>query len=91
MKLLVFNAIMFVIVSFIDSLLCYFYIFLVVLTKKHKYTGTPLIRSPMGQKRLAVLGVDRIDKVFFFFFLQKNVWSICRIDLTRWPYDGFPL
>ena len=84
MKLLVFNAILFVIVSFSDSLFCYFYIFLVVLTKKHRYTGTPLIRSPMGQKRLAVLRVDPIDKVFFC-FLPKNVRSICRIDLTRWP------
>ena len=65
MKLLVFNAILFVIVSFSDSLFCYFYIFLVVLTKKHRYSGTLLIRSPMGQKRLAVLRVDRIDEVFY--------------------------
>lgn len=76
MKLLVFNAIMFVIVSFSDSLLWYFYIFLVVLTKKHRYTGTPLIQSPMGQKRLAVLRVDRIDKVFFCFCTKK-----CVVDL----------
>ena len=66
MKLLVFNAILFVIVSFSDNLFCYFYIFLVVLTKKHRYTGNPLIRSLMGQKRLAVLRVDRIDDVFFY-------------------------
>ena len=65
MKLLVFNTILFVIVSFSDSLFCYFYIFLVVLTKKHRYSGTLLILSPMGQKRLAVLRVDRIDEVFF--------------------------
>ena len=55
MKLLLFNAILFVIL-----LLLYF---LVVLT--NRYSGTPLIRSPMGQKRLAVLRVDRIDEVFF--------------------------
>ena len=65
MKLLVFNALLFVIVSFSDSLFCYFYFFLVVLTKKHRYTGTPLTRSPMGRKRLGVLRVDRIDEAFF--------------------------
>ena len=75
MKLLLFTATLFVIVSFSDSLFCYFYIFLVVLTKKHRYSGTPFIRSPVGQKHLAVFKGDRIKEFFFF---TKNVWSICR-------------
>ena len=37
-----------------------------------KYGGTPLIRSPMGQKHLAVL----IGWPYWQgFFLQENVWS----------------
>ena len=33
------------------------------------YSGTPLIRSPMGQTNLAVLRGDRIDEGF----LQENL------------------
>ena len=40
------------------------------------YSGNPLIRSPMGQKNLAVLTGDRINGGFFF--LQENVWSFSR-------------
>ena len=36
--------------------------------------GSPLIRSPMGQKNLAVLRGDRIDEGF----LQENVWPFCQ-------------
>ena len=35
------------------------------------YSGTPLIRSPMGQTNLAVLRGDEG-------FLQENVWPFCQ-------------
>ena len=38
------------------------------------YSGTPLIRSPMGQTNLAVLRGDRIDEGF----LQENLWPFCQ-------------
>ena len=40
-----------------------------------KYSGTPLIWSLMGQKKLAVLTGDRINEGFF---LQENVWPFCQ-------------
>ena len=46
-----------------------------------KYGGTPLIRSPMGQKNLAVLTGDRIDKGFF----DKKVYSIQSRQTARRP------
>ena len=36
--------------------------------------GSPLIRSPMDQKNLAVLRGDRIDEGF----LQENLWPFCQ-------------
>ena len=80
MKLLVFNAILFVIVSFSDSLFCCFYICLVLLTKKLRYSGTPLIRPPMGKKNWAVLRVDRINEVCF----TKK----CMVDFPDGPEKG---
>ena len=38
------------------------------------YSGTPLIRSPMGQNNLAVLRRDRINEDF----LQENAWPFCQ-------------
>ena len=55
------------------------------------YSGNPLIRSPIGQKKLAVLTGDRINEGFFykkmygrFAWRPKNV-----VIITRWP--GVPL
>ena len=38
------------------------------------YSGTPLIRSPMGRTNLAVLTGDRINEGF----LQENLWPFCQ-------------
>ena len=53
------------------------------------YSGTPLIRSPMGQKNLAVL--TEWPYLRGFFFLQ-NAWRFLTggqktvAVITRWPY-----
>ena len=42
------------------------------------YSGTPLIRSPRGQKNLAVLMGDRINERFFFYkkmYVTNTTWS----------------
>ena len=46
-----------------------------------KYSGTPLIRSPLGQKSLAALTGDRINEGF----LQENVRLFCRAAKKKWP------
>ena len=63
------------------------------LDKVFQYSGTPLIRSAMGQKNnLAVLKGDRINRGY----LQERVWPFRRADkksghnhevtvLLRWP------
>ena len=38
-----------------------------------EYSDTPLIRSPTGQKNLALLTGGRINEGF----LQENVWPFC--------------
>ena len=49
-----------------------------------KYSGTLLIQSPIGKKKLAVLTR--------FFFLQENDWQFLpdgekeAAVITRWPY-----
>ena len=43
------------------------------------YSGTPLIRSPMGRKQSGRNSV--------FFFLQENVWQFFSRRPKKWPYE----
>ena len=46
------------------------------------YRGTPLIRSLIGQKKLALLTGARIKEGF----LQENVRPFCQAANKKWPY-----
>ena len=54
------------------------------------YTGTPLIQSPMGQIKFALLTGWPYQRGFFF-SLQENVWRFLTggqkqvAVITRWP------
>lgn len=45
------------------------------------YRGTPLIRSPIGQKKLALLTVPELKRIF----LQQNVRPFCQAANKKWP------
>ena len=48
------------------------------------YSGTPLLRSPMGQKKFCrINGVAVFTRVFFF--LQENVWRFLPGGKVQWP------
>ena len=47
-----------------------------------KQRGIPLIRSPMGQKNLAVSTGGHIKEGFF---LQENAWQFLQGGQKKWP------
>ena len=46
------------------------------------YSGTPLIRSPMGPKKLPILTGGRINEGFFY---KKMYGGFCQAGKKKWP------